>query len=196
MKLRRVTAAISVSALAFVGLAADAGADASFTVSDSTITAGGSVTVGLTEPCLDGNGDPAYGNLISSSTSSPAELENQETKGDGFTNGASGVFHFDTPGTYTISRFCDGYGLCSQVTITVTAPATTTTTSTTTTAAPTTTTTAPKATTTTVAPKATTTSTTVAPTTTVSAVVAGVSATPGKATGATPVKASKVSYTG
>lgn len=144
MKLRRLVASISLSTLAVGGLAPVAGAESSFSVSDTTITAGGSVRVSLNEPCLDGEGMPTYGNVISS------DGDNQETKGDGFIKGSSGVFTFDSPGTYTISRFCDGWGLCSQVTITVTAPVTTTTTSTT--AAPTTTTTVAKAVETTAAP--------------------------------------------
>lgn len=145
MNMRRLVASISLSTLAVGGLAPGAGAESSFSVSDTTITAGGSVRVSLHEPCLDGEGMPTYGNVISS------DGDNQETKGDGFIKGSSGVFTFDEPGTYTISRFCDGWGLCSQVTITVNAPVTTTTTSTT--AAPTTT--VAKATETTAAPATT-----------------------------------------
>lgn len=188
--LRQAAVAVSVTALAVLGLQLSAGAaDPSFSVSDTTITAGGSVTVHLDEPCLDGEGAPTYGDVISSASSGDTH---QETKGAGFIKGATGTFVFDTPGTYTISRFCDGYGLCSQITITVSAPATTTTS---TTVAPTTTaptTTVPGATTTTVVGATTTTAP--ATTTTVAPVKVENKATT-KATGATAVK-SAVSYTG
>lgn len=194
--LRQTAAAVSVSALAVLGLQMSAGAAVpSISASDTTIPAGGSVNVSLGEPCLDSEGEPTYGDVISSASSGDTH---QETKGAGFIKGATGTFVFDTPGTYTISRFCDGQGLTSQVTITVTAPATTTTTSTTTTAAPTTTTTttAPKSTTTTTAPKSTTTTAKVADVTTTTAAVKVESATSNKATGATRVQAESVSYTG
>lgn len=129
--LRQTAAAVSVSALAVLGLQMSAGAAVpSISASDTTIPAGGSVNVTLGEPCLDSEGELTYGDVISSATSGDTH---QETKGAGFIKGATGTFVFDTPGTYTISRFCDGQGLTSQVTITVTAPTTTTTTSTTTT---------------------------------------------------------------
>lgn len=194
--LRQTAAAVSVSALAVLGLQMSAGAAVpSISASDTTIPAGGSVNVTLGEPCLDSEGEPTYGDVISSASSGDTH---QETKGAGFIKGATGTFVFDTPGTYTISRFCDGQGLTSQVTITVTAPTTTTTTSTTTTAAPTTstTTTAPKSTTTTTAPKSTTTTAKVADVTTTTAAVKVESATSNKATGATRVQAESVSYTG
>ena len=198
--LRQTAAAVSVSALAVLGLQMSAGAAVpSISASDTTIPAGGSVNVSLGEPCLDSEGEPTYGDVISSASSGDTH---QETKGAGFIMGATGTFVFDTPGTYTISRFCDGQGLTSQVTITVTAPTTTTTTSTTTTAAPTTstTTTAPKSTTTTTAPKSTTTTAKVADatatTTTTTAAVKVESLTSNKATGATRVQAESVSYTG
>jgi hypothetical protein len=198
--LRQTAAAVSVSALAVLGLQMSAGAAVpSISASDTTIPAGGSVNVTLGEPCLDSEGELTYGDVISSATSGDTH---QETKGAGFIKGATGTFVFDTPGTYTISRFCDGQGLTSQVTITVTAPTTTTTTSTTTTAAPTTstTTTAPKSTTTTTAPKSTTTTAKVADatatTTTTTAAVKVESLTSTKATGATRVQAESVSYTG
>lgn len=199
--LRQTAAAVSVSALAVLGLQMSAGAAVpSISASDTTIPAGGSVNVTLGEPCLDSEGELTYGDVISSATSGDTH---QETKGAGFIKGATGTFVFDTPGTYTISRFCDGQGLTSQVTITVTAPTTTTTTtSTTTTAAPTTTTTttAPKSTTTTTAPKSTTTTAKVADatatTTTTTAAVKVESVTSTKATGATRVQAELVSYTG
>ncbi len=198
--LRQTAAAVSVSALAVLGLQMSAGAAVpSISASDTTIPAGGSVNVTLGEPCLDSEGEPTYGDVISSASSGDTH---QETKGAGFIKGATGTFVFDTPGTYTISRFCDGQGLTSQVTITVTAPTTTTTTSTTTTAAPTTstTTTAPKSTTTTTAPKSTTTTAKVADatatTTTTTAAVKVESLTSTKATGATRVQAESVSYTG
>jgi hypothetical protein len=196
--LRQTAAAVSVSALAVLGLQMSAGAAVpSISASDTTIPAGGSVNVTLGEPCLDSEGELTYGDVISSATSGDTH---QETKGAGFIKGATGTFVFDTPGTYTISRFCDGQGLTSQVTITVTAPTTTTTTtSTTTTAAPTTTTTttAPKSTTTTTAPKSTTTTAKVADaTTTTTAAVKVESVTSTKATGATRVQAESVSYTG
>ncbi len=194
--LRQTAAAVSVSALAVLGLQMSAGAAVpSISASDTTIPAGGSVNVSLGEPCLDSEGELTYGDVISSASSGDTH---QETKGAGFIKGATGTFVFDTPGTYTISRFCDGQGLTSQVTITVTAPATTTTTSTTTTAAPTTTTTttAPKSTTTTTAPKSTTTTAKVADVTTTTAAVKVESATSNKATGATRVQAESVSYTG
>ena len=198
--LRQTAAAVSVSALAVLGLQMSAGAAVpSISASDTTIPAGGSVNVSLGEPCLDSEGEPTYGDVISSASSGDTH---QETKGAGFIKGATGTFVFDTPGTYTISRFCDGQGLTSQVTITVTAPTTTTTTSTTTTAALTTstTTTAPKSTTTTTAPKSTTTTAKVADatatTTTTTAAVKVESLTSTKATGATRVQAESVSYTG
>jgi hypothetical protein len=197
--LRQTAAAVSVSALAVLGLQMSAGAAVpSISASDTTIPAGGSVNVTLGEPCLDSEGELTYGDVISSATSGDTH---QETKGAGFIKGATGTFVFDTPGTYTISRFCDGQGLTSQVTITVTAPTTTTTTSTTTTAAPTTTTTttAPKSTTTTTAPKSTTTTAKVADATTTTTTTAAVkveSVTSTKATGATRVQAESVSYTG
>lgn len=182
MYLRQIAASISVSALALVGLQSAAGAQISFHVSDTSITAGGSVSVGLDEPCLDGEGQPTYGNVIVSSTASPGtEIANHETKGDRFING-SGTFSFPNPGTYTISRFCDGFGLCSQVTVTVSAPATTTTTSTTTT--------------TVAAETGSTTSTT---TTTAPPKVEGVTSTnvaPTKAPAAERVTPKTVSYTG
>lgn len=198
--LRQTAAAVSVSALAVLGLQMSAGAAVpSISASDTTIPAGGSVNVSLGEPCLDSEGELTYGDVISSASSGDTH---QETKGADFIKGATGTFVFDTPGTYTISRFCDGQGLTSQVTITVTAPTTTTTTSTTTTAAPTTstTTTAPKSTTTTTAPKSTTTTAKVADatatTTTTTAAVKVESLTSTKATGATRVQAESVSYTG
>ena len=177
--LRQTAAAVSVSALAVLGLQMSAGAAVpSISASDTTIPAGGSVNVSLGEPCLDSEGELTYGDVISSASSGDIH---QETKGAGFIKGATGTFVFDTPGTYTISRFCDGQGLTSQVTITVTAPATTTTTSTTTTAAPTTTAKVADVTTT---------------TTTTTAAVKVESLTSTKATGATRVQAESVSYTG
>ena len=198
MSLRHVAATISVSALALVGLHGPAGASgATFGVSDTTITAGGTVTVSISEPCSDGEGGPGFGNVISSAG------ENQETWGSSFIKGDHGVFHFSSPGVYTITRFCDSGEQCGSVTITVSAPvtttstvpATTTTTTvpgvTTTTAPGATTTTAPGATTTT-APGATTTTTTTAP----APVPVKVESKTSTATGATPVRTTAVSYTG
>lgn len=189
MHLRQLAASITVTALAVVGVQFAAGADPTLTVSETTIPAGGSVSVDLVTPCRTVDGEPEYGNVITSSTAAPGvELDNQETKGEDFIKGATGVVRFDTPGTYTITRFCDGVGIVGQVTITVTAPTTTTSTTTTSTVAPSTTTTAAPTTT------AKTTATTAAPTTTIAASVAGVSTT--RAAGATRVTSSGVSYTG
>jgi len=184
MKLRHVAISVAATALAVVGLHSPAGADPSFSVSDTSITAGGSVRVTLDEACLDGEGQRDYGDVISSASSGDTH---QETKGADFIKGASGVFVFDTPGTYTLTRFCDAFGQCSQITITVTAPSTTTTSTTTST------TTVPGATTTSTVPGATTT-TTAAPATTVPAKVLPTTQT--KAVAATPVKTKAVSYTG
>ena len=202
MKLRQLVATLTVGTVALVGLQGVAGAvDPTFSVSDTTITVGETVTVHLTTPCLHPDGAPEYGNVIMSSTTNPDVSDNQETKGDHFTKGATGVFAFPAPGTYTITRFCDTTGQLDQVTITVSAPSTTTTSTTTTTTAPATTTTKAPASSTTSTPSGSVTTTTAATTTTVAASVAGISTTKAStsasstATGAVRV-AGKVSYTG
>ncbi|HNI34211.1 MAG TPA: hypothetical protein PLV93_02365 [Microthrixaceae bacterium] len=193
MNLRRIVVVLSLSAVAVAAVAPIAGAAPSLSVSETTISPGGSVKVSLTEPCLTAGGEPQYGNVISSVG------ENQETKGDHFDKGATGIFTFTTPGTHTISRFCDNQGLLAQVTVTVSAttsaPATTSTTTTTasttiaTTAAPSSTT--PGAPTTTAAVRSTTT----APSTGSVAVLPRVQAR-AEAPGATRVNAGSISYTG
>lgn len=193
MKLRRIVVVLSLSAAAVASVAPTAGAAPSLAVSETTITPGGSVKVTLSEPCLTAGGEPQYGNVISSVG------ENQETKGDHFDKGATGIFTFTTPGTHTISRFCDSQGLLAQVTVTVSAttaaPATSTTT-TPTTAAPATTTVAS----TPAAPGTPTTtavvrSTPPAPTTGSVAVLPRVQSR-AKAPGATRVNTGSISYTG
>lgn len=205
MSLRKIAASVTAVTVAVVGLHVSAGAASStFTVSDTTIEVGQTVTVTLTTPCVNPTGEP-YGNILQSKVGTPGVLDNQETKRAEFIKGDTGVFTFPGPGTYTLTRFCDGVGQLDQVTITVRSPSTTTTTlAPTTTAAPastTTTTAAPASTTTTAAPGATTTTTAAvrATTTTVATAVQGVSTTvgssSGQATGATRVQAG-VSYTG
>jgi len=203
MQLRQLVATITIGATSIVGLQVAAGAaDSTFTVSDTTIPAGGTVTVTLTTPCLHPDGLPEYGNVIQSKVGDPNTSDNQETKGNRFDKGDTGVFTFPTPGTYTLTRFCDTPGMLDQVTIVVTAPTPPTTAAPTTaaptTAAPATTTSAPRATTT--VPGATTTTAKVT-TTTVATSVAGISSTNTagssgtKAPAATRVQ-SGVSYTG
>lgn len=200
MSLRKLIAAASIGVVAIGGVAMSAGAAGStFTVSDTSITVGETVTVHLTTPCVNDAGDPDFGNVIMSSTSGGGELSNQETKFDHFIKGATGEFSFPGPGTYTITRFCDATGQLDQVTITV-SPKPTTTTSTSTTS----TTAAPTSSTTTTTAKAGSSTTTAAPTTTVATSVAGVSET--RSTAGTASSSSKaaaatavsngVSYTG
>lgn len=177
MNARRTFAAVTVTALGLLGLHAPAGADSTFTVSDSSITAGGSVTVTLTEACTDAEGQPDHGSVVV--TSGGSQIASRSTFGDSFSGSAT--FTFDDPGTFTISRYCDYFGFCSAVNVTVSAPATTTTE-------------APTTTTSTTVPGSVAPSTTVAPTTTIAAVVESVS-TP-EAVGATPVTPKKVTYAG
>lgn len=184
MYLRRALAVVSLSAVAVVGgITTTAGAGGpGFTVSTTQVTAGGSVTVSLTEECLNEEGAPDYGNLNLYNETTGSVVTIRDTKGDHFYDGSSATFTLSTPGEYSLQRFCDSCGYIGRIDITVTAPATTTTT------AP-----AQTTTTTTVVGSATT----VAPTTTVAvAVEKAVESKPTAAAGATPIKSTTVSYTG
>lgn len=183
MKLRQAVAALSVSAMAVIGLQTTAGADgAGFTVSTTTVVAGGSVTVTLTEACVTEEGAPDYGNVNLYNETTGTVVSVRDIKFDEFINGATATFTLATPGEYSLQRFCDDCGYMGRIDLTATAPVTTTT-APTTTAAPTTT----VAGATTVAP-----STTVAPV----KVEKAVEVKPAPAKGATPIKSRTVSYTG
>ncbi|MFN8051588.1 MAG: hypothetical protein U0Q22_09145 [Acidimicrobiales bacterium] len=190
MNVRTIAVSIAVSALAALGLQTAASAAApGFTVPATTINAGDSLAVTLTDSCVDAEGNRSFGNLNQYNETTNSVVSVRDIKGHDFINGFSNTYTFPTPGEYTLQRFCDIGGYVGKITITVLAPGATTTT-------------APPAATTTVAVTPTTAPATTSPATTAPVVVEGTTATnssgtssSGSATGAVAVKA-EVAYTG
>lgn len=162
MNVRKLAVTLTVSAVAVLGVHTAASAAApGFTVPATTINAGDSLTVTLTDSCTHPDGSRDFGNLNQYNETTGSVVSVRDIKGHDFINGASDTYLFPTPGEYTLQRFCDNGGYVGKITITVLAPsAPTTTVAPATTVAPTT------------AP-ATTTPGTAAPTTTVAVVVEG-----------------------